>query len=142
MSRERLLEVAHIAAEHDLIVFSDEIYDRLVYGVEHVCFSSLPQMRDRTILLGGFSKDYAMTGWRVGYVCANPEILGAIRKIHQYVIMSAPTMSQAGALEGLLSAENDVREMVRSYDQRRQVTVAGLRAIGLPTRFQIFAPPV
>jgi aminotransferase len=133
MSRERLLEVAHIAAEHDLIVFSDEIYDRLVYGVEHVCFSSLPQMRDRTILLGGFSKDYAMTGWRVGYVCANPEILGAIRKIHQYVIMSAPTMSQAGALEGLLSAENDVREMVRSYDQRRQVTVAGLRAIGLPT---------
>lgn len=133
MSRERLLEVAHIAEKNNLLVFSDEIYDRLVYGVEHVCFASLPGMRDRTILLGGFSKDYAMTGWRVGYVCANPEILGAIRKIHQYVIMSAPTMGQAGALEGLLHAENDVQAMIRSYDQRRQVTVAGLRAIGLPT---------
>lgn len=133
MSRERLLEVARVAEKNNLLVFSDEIYDRLVYGVEHVCFASLPGMRDRTILLGGFSKDYAMTGWRVGYVCANPEILGAIRKIHQYVIMSAPTMGQAGALEGLLHAENDVQEMVRSYDQRRQVTVAGLRAIGLPT---------
>ncbi len=133
MSRERLLEVARVAAENNLLVFSDEIYDRLVYGVEHVCFASLPGMRDRTILLGGFSKDYAMTGWRVGYVCANPEILGAIRKIHQYVIMSAPTMGQAGALEGLLHAENDVQEMIRSYDQRRQVTVSGLRAIGLPT---------
>jgi aminotransferase len=133
MSRERLLEVARVAAENNLLVFSDEIYDRLVYGVEHVCFASLLGMRDRTILLGGFSKDYAMTGWRVGYVCANPEILGAIRKIHQYVIMSAPTMGQAGALEGLLHAENDVQEMIRSYDQRRQVTVSGLRAIGLPT---------
>ncbi len=133
MSREHLLQVARLAEQHNLLVFSDEIYDRLVYGVEHVCFAALPSMRDRTILLGGFSKDYAMTGWRVGYVCANPEILGAIRKIHQYVIMSAPTMGQAGALEGLLHAENDVREMVRSYDQRRQVTVSGLRAIGLPT---------
>jgi aminotransferase len=128
-----MLEVARVAEKHNLLVFSDEIYDRLVYGVEHVCFAALPGMRERTILLGGFSKDYAMTGWRVGYVCANAEILGAIRKVHQYVIMSAPTMGQAGALEGLLRAENDVREMVRSYDQRRQVLVAGLNAIGLPT---------
>lgn len=135
MSRERLLEVAGIVEKYNLLVFSDEIYDRLVYGFEHVCFAALParSVRDRTVLLGGFSKDYAMTGWRVGYVCANPEILGAIRKIHQYVIMSAPTMGQAGALEGLLHAENDVQEMIRSYDQRRQVTVSGLRAIGLPT---------
>lgn len=133
MSRERLVKVARIADKNNLLVFSDEIYDRLVYGVEHVCFAALPGMRDRTILLGGFSKDYAMTGWRVGYVCANPEILGAIRKIHQYIIMSAPTMGQAGALEGLLHAEEDVQAMVRSYDQRRQVTVSGLRAIGLPT---------
>ena len=132
MSREHLLKVAHIAEKHDLVVFSDEIYDRLVYGVEHTCFATLPGMRDRTILLGGFSKDYAMTGWRVGYVCANAEILGAIHKIHQYVIMSAPTMAQAGALEGLLHAETDVQEMVRSYDQRRQVVVAGLNTIGLP----------
>jgi aminotransferase len=133
MSRALLQQVAQVAQTHNLIVFSDEIYDRLVYGVEHVCFPSLPGMRDRTVLLGGFSKDYAMTGWRVGYVAANPEILGAIRKIHQYVIMSAPTMGQAGALEALRHAEEDVREMVRSYDQRRQVFVAGLNSIGLPT---------
>ena len=133
MSREHLLEVARIAEKHDLVVFSDEIYDRLVYGVEHTCLATLSGMRDRTILLGGFSKDYAMTGWRVGYVCANAEILGAIHKIHQYVIMSAPTMAQAGALEGLLHAETDVQEMVRSYDQRRQVVIAGLNTIGLTT---------
>jgi len=133
MSRERLLDVAHLAEKHNLLVFSDEIYDRLVYGVAPVCFAALPGMRERTILLGGFSKDYAMTGWRVGYVCANAEILGAIHKVHQYIIMSASTMGQAGALEGLLHAEKDVQEMIRSYDQRRQVVVSGLNAIGLPT---------
>lgn len=133
MSRERLLEVARIAETHNLLVFSDEIYDRLVYGVEHVCVAALPGMRERTILLGGFSKDYAMTGWRVGYVCAPAEILAAIHKVHQYIIMSAPTPAQVGALEGLLHAEADVQAMVREYDQRRQVVVSGLNAIGLPT---------
>ncbi|MBI3538232.1 MAG: aminotransferase class I/II-fold pyridoxal phosphate-dependent enzyme, partial [Chloroflexi bacterium] len=133
MSRERMLDLARIAEKNNLLVYSDEIYDRLVYGVEHVCVAALPGMSERTILLGGFSKDYAMTGWRVGYVCGNAEILAAIRKIHQYIIMSAPTMGQAAALEGLLNAENDVREMVRSYDQRRQVIVAGFNQIGLPT---------
>ncbi len=133
MSRENLIQVAQVAEKYNLLVFSDEIYDRLVYGVEHVCFAGLPGMRDRTILLGGFSKDYAMTGWRVGYVCANPEILGAIRKAHQYIIMSAPTMGQVAALEALLHAEADVQDMVRSYDQRRQVIVAGFNSIGLPT---------
>ncbi len=133
MTREHLRQVAQVAEKHNLIVLSDEIYDRLVYGIEHTCFASLPGMRDRTILLGGFSKDYAMTGWRVGYAAAKAEILAAINKVHQYIIMSAPTMSQVAALEGLLHAEADVREMVRSYDQRRQVIVAGLNAIGLPT---------
>ena len=133
MSRERLLDVAHLAEKHNLLVFSDEIYDRLVYGVEHLCFAALPEMRDRTILLGGFSKDYAMTGWRIGYVCAHAEILGAIHKVHQYIIMSAPTMGQAGAREGLVHAEANVQEMIRSYDQRRQVVVSGLNAIGLTT---------
>ncbi len=133
MTREKLLEVARIAEKHNLLVFSDEIYDRLVYGVEHVCFAALPGMRERTILLGGFSKDYAMTGWRVGYVAANPEISAAIRKVHQYIIMSAPTMGQVAALEGLLHAEADVQDMIRSYDQRRQVMVAGFNQIGLPT---------
>jgi aminotransferase len=133
MTREHLLQVAQIAEKHNLLVFSDEIYDRLVYGVEHVCFAALPGMRDRTILLGGFSKDYAMTGWRVGYVAANGEISAAIRKVHQYIIMSAPTMGQVAALEGLQHGESDVQEMVRSYDQRRQVIVAGFNQIGLPT---------
>ena len=133
MSRERLLDVARIAEKHNLLVFSDEIYDRLVYGVEHLCFAALPEMRDRTILLGGFSKDYAMTGWRISYVCAHAEILGAIHKVHQYIIMSAPTMGQAGAREGLVRAEANVQEMIRSYDQRRQVVVSGLNAIGLTT---------
>jgi len=133
MTRAHMLEVARIAEKYNLVVFSDEIYDRLVYGVEHVCFAALPGMRDRTVLLGGFSKDYAMTGWRVGYAATNPELLAAIAKVHQYIIMSAPTMSQAAALEGLLRAENDVREMVRQYDQRRQVIVAGFNTIGLPT---------
>jgi aminotransferase len=133
MTRENLLQVARIAEKHNLLVFSDEIYDRLVYGIEHVCFAALPGMCDRTILLGGFSKDYAMTGWRVGYVAANREISAAIRKVHQYIIMSAPTMGQVAALEGLQHGEKDVQEMVRSYDQRRQVIVAGFNQIGLPT---------
>lgn len=133
MTRERLLEVARLAEKHDLLVYSDEIYDRLVYGIEHTCFAALPNMRERTMLLGGFSKDYAMTGWRVGYVCGNAEIIAAIRKVHQYIIMSAPTMGQAAALEGLQNAEGDVRAMVKEYDQRRQTIVSGLRSIGLPT---------
>lgn len=133
MSRERLLEVAAVAERHDLLVFSDEIYDRLVYGVEHTCFAALPNMRDRTILLGGFSKAYAMTGWRLGYLAASAEITAATRKIHQYGVMSAPTMSQYAALAALLSAEDDVQRMVAEYDQRRRVIVDGLNQIGLPT---------
>ncbi|MCX7939618.1 MAG: aminotransferase class I/II-fold pyridoxal phosphate-dependent enzyme, partial [Thermoflexales bacterium] len=97
MSRERLVEIAALAEQHDLIVISDEIYDRLVYGVEHVCFAALPGMRARTVLLGGFSKDYAMTGWRIGYMAAPKEILAAARKVHQYTIMSAPTTGQHAA---------------------------------------------
>lgn len=133
MTRGHLLEVARVAEENELLVLSDEIYDRLVYGVEHVCFAALSDMRDRTILLGGFSKDYAMTGWRVGYAAARADILAAINKVHQYAIMSAPTMGQVAALDGLLHAEEDVKAMVREYDQRRQVMVAGFNTIGLPT---------
>jgi aminotransferase len=133
MTRARLQEVACVAEKHDLVVFSDELYDRLVYGVEHICFASLPGMRARTILLGGFSKDYAMTGWRVGFAAAPREILDGILKVHQYIIMTAPTVGQVAALEGLLHAEPDVQDMVREYDQRRRVIVAGLNMIGLPT---------
>ncbi len=133
MTRERLLEIAAVAEKHDLLVLSDELYDRLVYGVQHVCFATLPGMRERTILLNGFSKAYAMTGWRVGWVVANPEILAAIRKVHQYVIMSAPTMSQAAGVEALLHGEDSVRAMVEEYNARRQLMVSGLNTIGLPT---------
>ncbi len=131
MSRERLLDVAQLAEKHDLLVISDEIYDRLVYGVEHTCFASLPDMRQRTILLGGFSKSYAMTGWRIGYAAAPVEILAAMRKVHQYTIMSAPTIAQYAALEALESGEQAVEDMRARYDRRRRLIVDGLNSIGL-----------
>jgi aminotransferase len=131
MSRERLLGVARLAEKHDLLVISDEIYDRLVYGVEHTCFAALPGMRPRTILLGGFSKAYAMTGWRIGYAAAPAEILGAMRKVHQYTIMSAPTTAQYAALEALRHGEEAVQEMRARYDRRRRLIVDGLNNIGL-----------
>ena len=99
MEREDLLPVAELARRHDLLVISDEIYDRLVYGVEHTCFASLPGMKERTILLGGFSKAYAMTGWRVGYAAAPAEVLGAMTKVHQYTMLCAPIVSQMAARE-------------------------------------------
>ena len=131
MEREDLLAVAEVAARHDLFVVSDEIYDRLVYGVEHTCFASLPGMRDRTILLGGFSKAYAMTGWRLAWAAARPDVLEAMMKVHQYVMMSAPTMSQHAGLEALASGEEDVRGMVAEYDRRRRLIVDGFNSIGL-----------
>jgi len=131
MSRERLLDVAHLAQEHDLLVISDEIYDRLVYGVEHTCFAALPDMRQRTILLGGFSKSYAMTGWRIGYAAAPAEILAAMRKVHQYTIMSAPTIAQYAALEAIEHGEEALQEMRARYDRRRRLIVDGLNNIGL-----------
>ena len=131
MSRDRLLDVARLAQKHDLLVISDEIYDRLVYGVEHTCFASLPEMRQRTILLGGFSKSYAMTGWRIGYAAAPAEILAAMRKVHQYTIMSAPTIAQYAALEALEHGEEALQEMRARYDRRRRLIVNGLNSIGL-----------
>jgi aminotransferase len=131
MERDDLLAVAEVARKHNLFVISDEIYDRLVYGIEHTCFASLPDMRDRTILLGGFSKAYAMTGWRLGYVAARADLTEAMMKAHQYVMMSAPTVSQYAGLEALLNAEEDVRGMVAEYDRRRRLIVDGLNAIGL-----------
>jgi aminotransferase len=131
MSRERLLGIAKLAEERDLLVVSDEIYDRLVYGVEHTCFASLPGMKERTILLQGFSKAYAMTGWRLGYAAGSAEIIGGMRKMHQYVIMSAPTPAQYAGLEALRSGEPDVQRMREEYDRRRKVVVKGLNDIAL-----------
>ena len=131
MSRELLLKVAQIAEKHDLVVISDEVYDRLVYGVKHVCFAGLPGMRKRTITLQGFSKAYAMTGWRLGYACGPAEILGGMRKIHQYLIMSAPTVAQWAGVEALEKGEPDVLRMVAEYDRRRKVMLKGFNDIGL-----------
>jgi aminotransferase len=134
LSEEKLRALAEIAQRHDLLVVSDEIYDRLVYGGHrHVAISSLEGMRERTILIGGFSKAYAMTGWRVGYACAPRDILEGIVKVHQYQIMSAPTTAQDAALVALTAAETDVQRMVKEYDRRRRMFVAGLNDIGLAT---------
>ncbi len=132
-SREALLEVARVAEAHDLVVISDEIYDRLVYGVPHVCFASLPGMKKRTITLGGFSKAYAMTGWRIGYAAAPAEILGGLIRIHQYTIMSAPTAAQYAAIEALRHGEEAVESMRQEYDRRRKLIVGGLNDLGLST---------
>jgi aminotransferase len=127
-------ELAAIAGRHDLLVYSDEIYDRLAYGTyRHRAFSALPGMRERTILMGGFSKAYAMTGWRVGYLCAPAAILEGIVKVHQYGIMSAPTIAQDAALEAILHGEADVERMRAEYDRRRRLLVDGLNALGLTT---------
>ncbi len=131
---DRIRALAAIAERHDLIVISDEIYDRLIYaGHRHEAFSALPGMRERTILLGGFSKAYAMTGWRVGYACAPVDLLEGIVKVHQYIIMSAPTAAQDAALAGLIYGDGEVARMVAEYDRRRTMFVAGLKRIGLPT---------
>ncbi|MDP8905490.1 MAG: aminotransferase class I/II-fold pyridoxal phosphate-dependent enzyme [Chloroflexota bacterium] len=131
---DRLHALADIARRHDLLVVSDEIYDRLVYGGhQHVPISTLPGMRERTILLGGFSKAYAMTGWRVGYACAPGDLLEGLVKVHQYQIMSAPTVAQDAAVAALTGAEPDVQRMVGEYDRRRRMFVRGLNEIGLPT---------
>jgi aminotransferase len=131
MSREELAQIADLAREHNLLVVSDEIYSRLVYETWHTCFASLPEMRERTILLGGFSKAYAMTGWRIGYAAANAEIIAAMTKIHQYTALCSPIMGQMAAIEALNSGEEEVERMVKEYDQRRRVIVNGLNEIGL-----------
>ena len=136
LSKQRLEEIASVAEKHNLIVLSDEIYDRLVYGGhQHVCFASLPGMKARTIHLSGMSKDYAMTGWRIGYACGPADLLDAMRKVHQFTIMSAPTMGQAAAAVALTDprAEEAVQFMRQSYDGRRRLIVDGLNSIGLTT---------
>jgi aminotransferase len=131
--RAELEGIAKLAQEHDLIVAVDEVYSRLVYDTEHVCMATLPGMRERTVLLDGFSKAYAMTGWRIGYVAAPAAILEAMLKVHQYAIMCAGTSPQEAAIEALRNGEDDVIAMHDSYDLRRRFFVDGLNRIGLPT---------
>jgi len=132
--RETLIEVAKIAEQNNLLIISDEIYDRLVYGFKHVCVPALGEsIKRRTILLGGFSKDYAMTGWRIGYACGPAELIQGLVRVHQYTIMSAPTTAQDAALEALKSGNKYVEEMVTEYDRRRKLLVNGLNRLGLQT---------
>ena len=131
LPRDELERIAEVVKRYNLLAISDEIYCQLVYGVDHTCLASLPGMRDRTILLNGFSKAYAMTGWRLGYAVCNREIIGAMTKIHQYTIMCASIMGQMAALEALKSNDREVDVMVRDYDRRRRIIVKGFRSIGL-----------
>jgi len=132
MSRDKLAKIAETARRHQLLVISDEIYAKLVYGVEHTCFATLPEMKESTIFLGGFSKAYAMTGWRIGYAAASKEIMAAMTKIHQYTMLCAPIMGQVAAIEALKSGETSSAEMIEEYNRRRLVIVKGLNDIGLP----------
>ena len=132
LERADLEAIARVADEHDLLVYSDEIYDRLVYGDHvHTAFSALPGMRERTVLLGGFSKSYAMTGWRIGYVAAPAELMAGIAKVHQYGIMCAPTPAQFAAIEALRSGDPHVAAMHAEYDRRRRYTTDRFNEIGL-----------
>lgn len=132
MTKEDYEPIAKLVEKYNLFVLCDEIYSELTYGGKfHYSFAALPGMKDRSVVLNGFSKAFAMTGWRVGYACGPKEVIAAMTKLHQYGIMSAPTMGQYGALEGLLHGEEDVKAMVASYDERRKVIVEGFRAMGL-----------
>ena len=137
LRRETLEDIAELVIENDLMVVSDEIYDQLIYGTAHerghVSVPSVDGLRERTILLGGFSKNHAMTGWRVGFTCAPAPIMKGMYKVHQYMIMSAPTVSQEGAIAALREGQADVERMRQSYDERRRTIVDGLNDAGLPT---------
>lgn len=132
IDREHLLEIAEVVRDRDLILISDEIYDRLTYVGEHTCLPSLPGLRDRTVLLNGFSKAYAMTGWRAGYACGNPDFIGAMTKIHQYTMLCAPITAQAAALEALRNGRPSMQKMVEQYGRRRRLVLQALKEIGLP----------
>ncbi len=131
MTYEDWLPIAKIVEEHDLIVISDEIYAELTYGRKHVSFAAIPGMKDRTILVSGFSKAFAMTGWRMGYACGHRDLISAMLKIHQYTVMCAPVMGQVAALEALRNGLEEKDRMVESYNQRRRLVVQGFREIGL-----------
>ena len=131
MTKEDLEKIAKIIIEKDIIVISDEIYAELTYDREHVSIASLPGMQERTILINGFSKAYAMTGWRLGYACGPANIIGQMTKIHQFAIMCAPTTSQYAAVEALKNGDEDVKEMREAYNQRRRYLVNAFREMGL-----------
>lgn len=131
MNRDDLLPIARFVSENDMIVISDEIYSDLTYEGEHVPFANLPYMRNRTLHISGFSKAYAMTGWRIGYVAAHQDIIQVMTRIHQFTIMCAPIMAQIAALEGLKAGDSAKENMLLEYDRRRRIMVSGFREMGL-----------
>ena len=136
MTKEDLAPIAELVVKHDLFVISDEIYSELTYGTDHVSIASFPGMKERTIVINGFSKGFAMTGWRLGYACGPSVIIEQMLKIHQFAIMCAPTNSQYAAIEGLRNCENEVQEMRRAYNQRRRFLIKEFERMGL----QCFEP--
>jgi len=131
LTAQHMRQVAHIAEKYDLVVVSDEIYENLVYGIDHINFATLPNMFERTIVLSGMSKSYAMTGWRIGYATAAAPLTEAMYKVHQYLIMSAPTVGQVAALEAIQHGAEDVKQMRQHYDRRRRLIVEGFNRLGL-----------
>ena len=136
MEEEDLRKIAAVLRKHNILVITDEIYAELIYGIKHTSIATLPGMAERTVVISGFSKTFSMTGWRLGYACGPTSVIEAMKKVHQYVIMSAPTMSQWAAVEALESGMSFVKEMVEEYDRRRQVIVQGFRDLG----FSCFEP--
>ena len=132
MERKDLEEIAEVIREKDLFVISDEIYSELTYKEEHVSIAQIPGMQERTILINGFSKAYAMTGWRLGYACGPEKIITQMIKIHQFAIMCAPTTSQYAAVEALKNGDGDVKEMRDEYNQRRRYLMHAFKEMGLP----------
>ena len=131
MTEEDLKKIADVLKDTNIVVLTDEIYGELTYGRKHFSFAAIPEMWDRTIYVGGFSKSYAMTGWRLGYVCAPKEITKQMLKIHQYAIMCAPTVSQYAGIEAVLNGDEDIEYMKDCYNQRRRMLLSGLNEIGL-----------
>ncbi|HOV24951.1 MAG TPA: aminotransferase class I/II-fold pyridoxal phosphate-dependent enzyme [Pseudobacteroides sp.] len=131
MPKEDLDKIVEVLKDKNIIVLSDEIYSELTYEGKHVSIASYPEMKDKTLIINGFSKSYAMTGWRLGYACGHPDLIGAMYKIHQFAIMSSPTTAQYAAIEALKSGDNDIDMMRREYNRRRRVMVDGFRKVGL-----------
>lgn len=131
MTREELAPIVEVLKDKDIIVISDEIYAELSYDKPHVSIASFPEIKEKTLVINGFSKSYAMTGWRLGYVCGHPILLDAMKKIHQYAIMCSPTTAQFAAIEALKNGDESVSKMVKEYNRRRRVLVDGFRKLGL-----------
>ena len=131
MTREDLEAIAEVLRKHNIMVLSDEIYSELTYGRKHVSIAEIYGMYDRTVVVSGFSKAYAMTGWRLGYACGHPDIIAQMTKVHQYAIMSAPTTAQYAAIEALRKGDNDIETMRNEYDARRKLIVKGFNDMGL-----------